>query len=660
MKKKWINKSMKFLLALLVSVSSFTTVNAEDGNKEFEEYLDGEFKETMESDYLSLHFTLRDYESYGIKKPELNLGDASLQSYQDAIEENNAILKDLEGFDYNSLSERQKYDYDVLKSYIEKANGLNAYPMLDSLFNPYSGVLDNIITNFEEFVFYKKEDIDDYIELLISIRPFFEECLEVTEAQVKEGIFLTDTLLDETIDFIDGFTSKTTDNAMVVSFNNRIDEFEGLSEAEKTAYKEKNLETIEKHVIPAYRMVADRLETWRGSNKYSGGVANYPNGKEYYAALAKAKSSTDLSVEELIELCEDYIDQIFSVYMELYMYDQNLDRHLSSATTGLETAEDVLSYLQNHLEDYPTGPYVTYKSSYLDPTIANDSIVAYYMQPPIDDIVNNVIKINGDNISDEIELFGTLAHEGFPGHLYQITWYLDQKPHPIRQVTSNIGYTEGWAMYTEFDSYAKSNLDPVVGLAYGAETGLGYVMNAYCDLGVNGLGWTEQELADKLNALGLNGEAAQSLYEFVISRPGMILPYGIGMAFLQKQRAKAYASLEEDFDIVEFNDILLKNGDRPLEIVEKDVDAYIRSKGKDVDTDYGIFVEYEDYMTDQVFGEESSSSPYEGFNWDSYTPGGYTRESKIPYYIFGGILGVVAIIAAVLLAKNAKKGPFDK
>ncbi|MBR2825073.1 MAG: DUF885 domain-containing protein [Solobacterium sp.] len=661
MKKNWLKHSMQLVLALVLSTSTMTTLKAEEENKEFTDFLDNEFIETMEGDYLSLHYTLKDYSSWNIEKPEVIVGEEYIASYQEAIDENNEVLKKLESFDYNSLSEEQKYDYDVIKAYLQQSSGINAYPMLDAKFNPNTGVLDNIITNFEEFVFYKKEDIDDYLTLLPTIRTYLEGCLDVTALQVNEGIFLSDSLLDESLDFIDGFTSKVVDNAMVVSFDNKIDEFVGLSEEQKEEYKQKNLEAVQQQVIPAYQMVADKLETWHESSKYSGGLYYYPNGKEYYANLAKSKSSTNKSVEELLKLCEDYVNEIMQVYMELYIFDQDIDAETEDASTGLETAEEVLTYLQNHLEDYPTGPKVSFKESYLDPTIANPSIVAYYMQPPVDDISNNVIKINGDNIGSNIDLYGTLAHEGFPGHLYQITWFIDQNAHPIRQVTSSIGYLEGWAMYGEFNAYINSPLEPFVGLNAAVSTGLGYVLDAYVDLGVNGLGWTVDDVADHLRDLGLNPGAAEDLYDFVISKPGLILPYGVGMAYMQKFRGKVYAALGDDFDVVEFNKVILTHGDRPFELVEKDVDNYIRSKGKEIPTDFGFFVEYEDKIMDIKTGtSDPTTGNYQGYDWNNYSPLSYIKESKWPYYLAGGVFAIIAVIACYRFIKNEKKEIFRK
>ena len=75
------------------------------------------------------------------------------------------------------------------------------------------------------------------------------------------------------------------------------------------------------------------------------------------------------------------------------------------------------------------------------------------MIPPIDNSGENVIYINPGHISDDLTLFTTLAHEGYPGHLYQTVYYSATKHPPIRDLLSFGGYTEGWATYCEMLSY---------------------------------------------------------------------------------------------------------------------------------------------------------------------------------------------------------------
>lgn len=75
------------------------------------------------------------------------------------------------------------------------------------------------------------------------------------------------------------------------------------------------------------------------------------------------------------------------------------------------------------------------------------------MVPAIDNTKENVIYINQGHIPDDLDFYTTLAHEGYPGHLYQTTYFASTNPAPLRSLLNFGGYTEGWATYSEMMSY---------------------------------------------------------------------------------------------------------------------------------------------------------------------------------------------------------------
>lgn len=576
-----IKKIMTAFTGIAMALSMQVPVMAEE-NEDFDAFLTDEFVEAMESDYLTMHFTIRDYNSLGIEKPEAIIGTVD-DDYDQAIEDLQETLDKLESFDYNALSATQQHDYDALKFHLENMITLNKYPLFDFYFAPGDGIIDALTTNLTEFIFYEKSDFEDYLDIVESVPGYIDEALEMTKKQAAEGYFLNETALDSTLEGIDKFVEKTTDNPLIVIFDENVDAFAGLSDAEKQDYKQRNKDLILNQYIPSYVHAGDVLESLRGSRTSGDAVCDLPDGKEYYAALAKYKSSTDASLEELVQICEDYLDLSIGELYSAYMKYKNVDEEEYMDEMD---PEEILAFLQNHLDDYPKGPEVTFKASYLDPSIANDSIVAYYMEPPLDDLKNNVIKINGDNVNDTNEMYTTLAHEGFPGHLYQITWYLNTNPNMVRTQLNMIGYTEGWAMYAEDQTWHLSSLSEGAAEINRIYTNLNYVLDAYADLAVNGLGWSADDLEKKMVELGLNSGLGQTLYEFVTENPGQILPYGVGLAQFMRIRSVAEASLGDRFDVKEFNEVLLTYGDRPFDAVEADVNRWLKGipEAKDPET----------------------------------------------------------------------------
>ena len=632
-------KILSSALCMWFAAGMVLPVQAEDDG--FDEFMMEEFRESMESDYLNLHYTVRDYSRYGIEKPELILGTATKESYDEAREVLQESLDKLHGFNYDSLSQEQQVDYRVYERYLQDMIALND-PLLDSYFNPNTGILDGIITNFTEYVFRDREDFDDYLAVLDTVDEYFNEALELTRWQASQGVFLRDSLLDETEQWIADFLEKGEETPLIVIFDQKADAFEGLTDEERTEYKKRNREIVLNVVFPAYQKASEEMEKLRRSARYEGGVINYPGGEEYYRALASYKSSSDMTVEEQVDFLGGALEECLEYYVSIMFASDDIFERYDAEIVDFDDAESILNYHQSHISDmYPDGPEVVYEVSYLDPSVANDSTMAYYLNPPIDDIRDNVVRINGDLVSDTNTMYETLAHEGFPGHLYQITWFLATDPHPLRSVVSNMGYTEGWGMYTELSSWRYSGLSKDTALLHELDTFMGYVLNAYCDLAVNGLGWSVDDLGAKMDSLGFNSAIAQDMYDFVIDAPGQILPYGCGLAQFKVLESMAMVSMGEDFDLRKFNEVLLINGDRPFDLVEEDVVSWIEATGHTVSEDFS----YLDCLYDRVMNIDGSGSG---------APGRGSRSM----FIVAGVGAVLVLILGVLIIRNSKKKAF--
>lgn len=563
-----MKKLVNGILGLFLMISSILTpIHAEESFSDFEDEL---FQEMMSEDYTTLHFSLRDYQKYGIEKPDVNIGDASWDDYEDSVEDCDEYLKKLQSFDYDSLSETEQKDYRTIAFYLERNKELNSYPYFDWAFNSAEGVIDNLLTTFTEFVFYEKEDIDDYLTTLASVPAYLDQCLENTKKQAAKGYFLTDAMLKATEDAIEKFVDKKDDNELIKIFDKNIDAFDGLSAEEKEAYKKKNQEIVLNAYIPSYEKVAEELQKLKGSRKADYNVSSLDGGSEYYAALARYKTSIDADVETILDICTQYIEKSVD---ELYDIMQN-HSEVTEETLDFDSAEDVLSYLEGHLDAFPVLDKVYYNVQYLDPSVANDSIVAYYLSPPVDDMRDNVIKINGNNVSDVLDLYTTLAHEGFPGHLYQTNYYIQQQPSLLRTQLTMMGYQEGWGMFAEGQALHVSGLSEYASEYQKINIELNYVLSAAVDLGVNGLGWSTKDVSKYLDRLDLNSSIAKDLYDFATLQPGTILPYGVGIAMFELLENKAKNALGNDFNQKPFNEVLLNDGNRPFEVVEEDVNAY--------------------------------------------------------------------------------------
>lgn len=635
--KKIIQRILMAALALTVALPvSAVPVSAETSassdNESFEKYMSQEFVDAMNNtDYMTQAYQVKDLESYGITQADPNDGFKELIDPQ-AAEKTEASLKKLKEFDYATLSTRQQHDYDVYLNELQLEQEQEQLQDYKNYWDGSSGLQSNLVTNFEEFPFRTAEDFDAYVIMITKVGDYLDQAVAFTEKQAATGYFMTDSALDSVEEQIDSFTSKTTDNELIISFSDQVDQFDGLTDAEKADYKQKVSDAVQQDMIPAFQKTRDALEKLRGSRKVDGGLSGFDKGKEYYSYLTRSESSTELSVEDLMDLTGSAIKGAVSDYSDLY---EKYGSDKETGTLSIGDADANLKYLKSHMDEVPTGPDLSYKVSYLDESIANPNIVAYYVNPAIDDFGDNVIKVNGSNIDDSISLYETLAHEGFPGHCYQITWYLASSPNPIRTFISNLGYTEGWAMYSETMAIKRSGLDEYSQEMSTINNIIGYCIGAYADLGVNGLGWDEKELESKFEDLGLNSDLADSTYQDALDTPGRLMAYGCGMAWMLALRDKAETALGSKFDEAAYNEVVLENGPRDYELVSSDVDAFIEANGGDLSAYTG-------------WGSEAAKSAA-------------TSQSKKGDYTWILIAGfaAVGVIAFLAVRRSHQKNPFE-
>jgi len=257
--------------------------------------------------------------------------------------------------------------------------------------------------------------------------------------------------------------------------------------------------------------------------------------------------------------------------------------------------------------------------------------MAYYIPAPVDNIKQNIIRVNKENISDTNTLYFTLAHEGFPGHLYQFTWYQASDEFiPLRHEMSFSGYEEGWANYVERIMMDRSSLDHTSAEYIVFNEYLAYILYSGADIAVNGLGYDLDKLTEWIDSVGMNSEYAEELFEISVEMPGSYIPYGYGAAKFWEFRERAEQALRNDFDLEEYHEVLLRNGPRPFSMVEEDLRNYVESKGKTLPDE---FVFFETEMNKNM----------------SFLSGSLIR------YLAGAAVVLVAALIVILINRRRKK-----
>ncbi len=565
-----------------------------ENDPEFEAFLDQYFKDSIEKDYMNMHFNVVDYKALGLTKPEVTLGTIEYgtegEDYKKNYQECLDTLDKLKTFDFSKLSYRQQYDYEVIEYSMYEGLIDMIYGKYSLLF-PENELPSNLVTNFTEYYFYDQESLDDYLVLLEDVGRYMDEAIAYTQEQAKEGIAMSDTQLADSLEYIKRFTSKVDDNELISVFNNRMDnEVTFLDDAQKAEYKEKNAQIVKNTVIPAYQKAAQEVEKLKGKARVSGdqrGMVHYSKG--YAEAQFFLRNSDNRDLDEVMAVMEKELEYILS------------DEFMMSAlvnTTALAEVQTVymdaasnevlaldtdgkLNYLQEHLTAmYPASEKMSFTASPLDPSVASDSILAYYLTAPIDNLDRNVVRTNPNTLGDDPSgSYTTLSHEAFPGHLYQNVYYWRTNPHKFRSNIGFTGYTEGWAMQSELDAWNWVGFETEEAAKYmGGDAVYGYLLQSLIDIGVNYKGWNVKELKEYVNALDLgitlDDAGAQGLYDAVADMPATICSYGYGLAAFMEIRQQTQERLGDSFDIIAYNEKAMQNGPVCFPMLRKAMEEY--------------------------------------------------------------------------------------
>lgn len=571
--KKLLKKTTVLLLAVALTATTLGGCKTKDDtsgeiteeNKvsaEFDAYLHDMFIDEVTSDTITLNYTLADYAKYGITEYEVTYGDLDLTKLDDTSELVSS-LNELKEFDYDKLTDDQRMTYDLLKRTLELNLEYSDLYLYEKILSPTIGLQSQLPVVLAEYSFRTKQDIHDYIELIRQSGDYFDYILAVVKMQSDAGLFMEDEIADQIIDQCEQFIEDTENNYMIEIFNDKVMEFKDLSDSERTELMAANRAAILENLIPAYERTIEVLKSLKGTNKYKGGLCNYPDGVKYYEYLVKQGVGTDRSIDMLDKLLDEYINQGIRKMSMVYMQSPEVLDNIESYEFCVDDPKAILEDMRaRSLADFPKLPDCNYTIKYVHPSLEEHMSPAFYMVPALDEYDKNSIYINQKSVDEGQELYSTLAHEGFPGHLFQNVYYLSTNPDPIRTQLNFSGYSEGWATYVEFLSYEMGGMDAQAGAINSANSLITLCVYGKIDIGINAHGWTWADVKSFLmDYFGeLDDEVIDEIYCAMVAEPGNYLKYICGAIEFMKLRDVCEYALGDKFSVLEFHTAVLNAG----------------------------------------------------------------------------------------------------
>lgn len=556
--------------------------------KNFEEFCNSLFCYEITSDTVTTAYTVENPAAYDIPSLIPDLTSFSYKSYQNSFQSsdytNNLITRTLNSFDSSSLSDKEQLTYNLLKNTLSLNSKLNNYPYYSELLGSSTGIQASLPITLGEYPLHSKNDIQTYFQLIKQVPDYFNDVIEYENERESLHLLSKECIYPGTFQSLSTILEglKGEDNAFIDTFNERIQQIPELTKKQQNDYRNKNKHYVETYIIPAYESLYDYLAAKSPSKmtpdeNTSYGLSNLPQGKDYYTLLVKQSTGSSKTPEELITLTEntlkDAIGNVVNTAMEnpdLYTYYCN-----NEAKSYYENPQSILEALSLLMRtDYPalsTTP--DYEIKNVSDSLATSSSPAFYMIPPIDNTRGETIYINPLFTNNENgNLFTTLAHEGFPGHLYQTVYFNNTNPNPIRQILNYPGFVEGWATYVELNSYQymeyPSSMESLCKL-YQGDTIISLAISSRIDLGVNYENWTLSDVKKFFEDNGFNSYYANNLYTYVVESPANYLSYFIGCLEIQELKNEYQLMHKDTFSEKEFHKKLLETGPCDFDTLKK-------------------------------------------------------------------------------------------
>lgn len=550
--------------------------------KKFQAFQEELFKSEVCSNTLNLHYILSNPADFGLNDYKITLGDISRESRSRNKEVLNETQKQLKDFHYFLLSDSEKLNYDLLSEYVDTQASLCDYELYSDMLSPSNGLQSQLPMLFAEYKFRSETDIADYLELLKLMHSYYKDVIDFEKDKSDAGLFMPDCLCLKVIKECEDFIEHPEENYLITTFNHKIEEFDGISESDKAKYIEQNQKIIEENVIPAYQIMISGLTSLLGTGENDNGLCNYEDGKKYYKLLVEEETGSEDSVRKIEKRIDDMRTEDLQICSELKGKNPNIAEESSNLDWPYEDESAMISTLQDELvKDFPKMPDTDYQITYVDEALSDSLAPAFYLTAPIDDYKENNIYINHASEYDDIFYFATLAHEGFPGHLYQTVMSYEYGIAPFRSLLDYGGFTEGWATYVEMMSYYYAGLDPDVAAFLQHSEAATFSLYASSDIGIHYHGWDRKQLYDFWAGYGITDEdAVDEIRELILADPGNYLKYYVGYLEFEQLREEKEKQLGKKFDPVKFHEAILKIGPAPFDIIDKYFDKYYDTKVK--------------------------------------------------------------------------------
>ena len=510
-------------------------------------------------------------------------------------------------FDRASLSPGDQLSYDIFENKIARSDAVFAYRRNGYVFDQMNGAQADgpaFLINIHRVD--TLADAEAYLSRLQTLDTFLDQAIAESKARQTLGIlpprWVFPYVIDDAKNIIKGAPyGAGPDSDLFADYKTKVNKL-GIAPAEKARLIEAGRKAMVEEIKPAYQRVIALMEAQSKSAGTDDGIWRFQDGAAQYSALLRYYTTTGMNPEEIHTLGLQQVARIhdemrgimrqvgFAGTLQQFFEQMRTDKRffLPNTEAGRQAYLDqtqtfnkeMTAKLPQWFGTTPKSPLIVKRVEAFREKSAGK---AFYNSPAPDGSRPGTYYVNLYDMNDmtTTEIEALFYHEGIPGHHLQrsVQTELGAKVPPFRQFGGFTAYSEGWGLYSEkLGKEMGQYQDPYRDFGR-LQLELHRAIRLVVDSGLHHKRWTRAQAIQYVedNSADPKGGIVKAIERYVVY-PGQATAYMVGKLKIEQLRDKAKAELGDRFDIKGFHDAVLLSGPVPLDILERNVDAWIATR----------------------------------------------------------------------------------
>jgi uncharacterized protein (DUF885 family) len=503
-------------------------------------------------------------------------------------------LAELRQFDRAKMSDAQRVSADLMQSRLDSVVGEE--PFLDFTFplEQMNGANVGLIETLTvRHPLANEKDAANYVAALGQVSTRMEEAIAESRRLAAKNVIPPKFILNATVKQMQGFADPAPAQNPFVTILAQKMEAAKIPEARREALRAEAEKIVADQIYPAWKKAIATLQSQLPRATDEAGISRFQGGGDAYAYFLRRYTTTNLTADQIHQIG---LDEVARIEKQMDTIFRSLGRTEGSVKDRIEKLKEDLAYpkteegrkiimadVERILRDGEKRSALLFDHTPKSPVVAQAfprfreaNAAANYNSPAPDGSRPGVFQIPlRPERMTKFGLRSLIYHETVPGHHFQIALEVENKDLPRFRQVGAFGtisaLVEGWGLYAERLAAESGWYDgDPEGLLGQLDSALFRARRLVVDTGLHTKHWTRQQAIDY-------GIEASEVERYVVF-PGQACSYMIGQLKIVELREKARKALGAKFSLREYHNLVLSTGTVPLDVLERQVDAWIKKQ----------------------------------------------------------------------------------